>query len=193
KELGLPKAQGVIVSMVEHDSPAERAGLRPGDVIVAYNGKPISDANQLTTMVAETPAGTRVPISFYRDGKEQTATATIEELQLEERDDWEVRGTSGTAASTGFGLSLIDLTPDIARQLRLPPGTNGALVENVEPFTAAAEAGIQRGDVILEVNRQPVHSARDAARELARVKSGHPAFLLISRRGNQVFIEMRKE
>jgi serine protease Do len=79
KELGLPRAEGAIVSMVQHDSAAERAGLQAGDVITEYNGKPVSDADSLTAMVVDTPAGTRVPIVFYRHGSRQTASVTVEE------------------------------------------------------------------------------------------------------------------
>jgi serine protease Do len=188
--LGLPSPEGAVVSMVEHDSPAERAGLRAGDVIVTYDGKPVPDADRLTAMVAATPAGTRVPIAFFRNGKRDTVTATIDELEYE--DERGRRAADGSSGSV-FGLSLEDLTPDIARQLRVPAGGDGALVESVEPFTAAADAGIVRGDVILEVNRHPVHSAREAMRELDRVKPGQPAFLLLARHGNRVFVEMRRE
>jgi serine protease Do len=99
----------------------------------------------------------------------------------------------GAAATTGFGLSLEDLTHDASRQLRLPAGTAGALVADVGPFTPAADAGIQPGDVILEVNHAPVRSARGAGTELRKVGSGRLAFLLVSRQGNQLFVEMRKE
>jgi serine protease Do len=190
KALGLPKPEGAVVSMVEQGSPAERAGLRAGDVIVTYEGKPVPDADRLTAMVAATPAGSRVPITFFRDGKQETVTATIDELEYQ---DEQGRRAAGRTPGSAFGLSLEDFTPDIARQLRLPPGSDGALVESVEPFTAAADAGIAPGDVILEVNRQPVHSGRDAMRELDRVKSGQPAFLLLARHGNRLFVEMRRE
>jgi serine protease Do len=190
RNLGLPKPEGAIVSMVQHDSPAERAGLRAGDVIVEYNGKAVSDGEQLTSMVASTPAGAKVPVAFYRDGQRQTTTVTVEELTLEEG---EQAGQAGRGSAPGFGVSLGDLTPEIARQLRLPAGTDGALVENVEPFTPAADAGLKRGDVILEVNRQAVHSGGDASRLLRQAKSGQAVFLLLSRRGNQVFVEMRRE
>jgi serine protease Do len=124
-------------------------------------------------------------------GTRQTASVTVEELRLEE----EGRSARGDdrRSTPGFGLSFDDLTPDIARQLGLPVETHGALVESVEPFTPASEAGVKRGDVILEVNRQGVSSANRAARELRRISSGQPAFVLLLRGGNRLFVEMRKE
>jgi serine protease Do len=189
KALGLPKPEGAIVSMVERDAPADRAGLKAGDVIVEYNGQAVPDAEHLTAMVASTSAGTQAAIVFYRDGKRQTTTATVEELRLDDNDKGE--GNHG-GSPAGFGLSLEDLTPEIASQLRLSAHTDGALVDGVESFSPAADAGIARGDVILEINRQAVHSAREAERALRQVTAGQLAFLLVSRRGNQVFIEMRK-
>jgi len=191
KSLGLPKPEGAIVSRVEPDSPADRAGLRAGDVIVEYDSKPVPDADHLTALVVATPSGSRVPIDFYRDGRRQAATATVEELNLEDNNQHERRSDRGSAP--GFGLSLGDVTPEIAEQLRLPAGTHGAVVENVEPFTPAATGGVKRGDVILEVGRQAVHSAREATRALGAIKSGQPAFLLLSRQGVQLFVELKKE
>jgi serine protease Do len=190
KKLGLPKAEGAIVSRVEPDSPADRAGLRAGDVIVAYNGKPVQDAEHLTAMVVSTPADTRVPIVFYRNGRQQTVTATIEKLELENSNR---EGSNERESAPGFGLSLGDITRDIADQLRLPASVQGALVENVEPATPAANAGIRRGDVILEVNRHAVHSASEASRELRAVASGQPAFMLLWSQGVQQFVELRRE
>jgi serine protease Do len=189
KNLGLPKPEGAIVSRVEHDSPADRAGLRPGDVIVEYNGHPVPDADHLTSMVVNTLPDTRVGITFYRNGQRQTASATIEKLQLEPPE----QGSNGGTSASGFGLSFGDITPGTADQLRLPNDIRGAVVENVEPFTPASNAGLKRGDVILEVNRRKVQSASDAARELRAVKSGEPAFLLLWRQGGQQFVELRRE
>ena len=188
KTLGLPKAEGAIVSSVESGSPAERAGLRPGDVIVEYNGKPVQDANQLTQMVVNTAAGTQASITFYRDGRQQTATATIQALNLE--NNGQENGSAGQAK--GFGLSLGNVTPDVAQELNLPSGVQGAVVENVDPGSPASQA-IQRGDVLLQVNHQPVRSSAEAARLLDAIPSGQSAFLLVWRQGSRVFVEVRKD
>ncbi len=189
KEFGLPRSEGAVVVMVERDSPADRAGIRPGDVIVSYNDQAIRDGDQLVGLVSNARPGTKVPVVLYRNGRQQQATVTVEELQFEDAGN----GSDSKRATTGFGVSLQDVTPDVARDLRLRPGTNGALVVDVEPTSAAADAGLKRGDIIIEIDREAVHSADDASRLLGRVRSGQIAFLLISRQGNQMFLEMRKE
>jgi serine protease Do len=189
RQLGLPKPSGAIVSMVERNSPADRAGLRAGDVIVEFNGTSIDDGEELTATVVGTRGGTRAPVVFYRGGQRQTTTVTVETLSLEE----EGRRAQAQPQRVGFGLSLTDITAEIAQQLRLAPGTRGAVVESVEPFAPAANAGLTRGDVVLQINRQPVRSAQDAARLLRQVGAGQSAFVLLSRQGTQVFVTMRAE
>jgi serine protease Do len=188
KSLGLPRAEGVIVVTVEHDSPAAQAGIRAGDVSVEYGGKPVQNGDQMVALVTSTPPGTRVPIKLIRNGKELTVTVTVTELNLEGQG----QESSGPVAAAGLGLSLRNLTPDTAQQLSLPPGTGGALVSSVQPGSTAADAGIQAGDVIVEVNRRPVHTADGAARELARTRPGDVVFLLIWRQGNEIFLSLQR-
>lgn len=190
KRLGLPNAGGAIVSRVEPGSPADRAGLHPGDVVVSYNGKQVPDADHLTSMVADTAPGTKVPIVYYRNGKQENTTVTIGTLELEKQNPDNSRQQSD---DQGFGLSLGDLKPDFASQLRLPSGTRGALVENVDPMTPAANVGIRRGDVIVEINRRPITSASDATRQLQSLGASDPAYVLLWRDGVQQFVELRKE
>jgi serine protease Do len=188
KQFGLPKPDGALVVMVEHDSPADRGGIRAGDVIVSYNGQAVSTGDQLVSLVSGTAAGTRVPVTLYRDGRQEHLNVTIEELHIDDEG-----ASSDRATGAGFGLSLDDVTPDVARDLRLPAGQDGALVEDVEPTSAAADAGVRRGDIIREVNRERVHSAADASRLLRRARAGQIVSLLISRQGNEMFLTMRKE
>jgi serine protease Do len=192
KDLGLPKPEGAVVSRVEPGSPADRAGLRPGDIIVKFDNQPVADSARLTALVVATKAGTSVPVTYYRDGKQQTTTATVEELQLQDDGHNQAEGgQDGTA--TGFGLTLGNITPDVAQQLQIPRDRPGAVVEGVEPFAPAASAGMKPGDVIVQVNRVPVRSASDALRDLRSLKSGDTAFVLLNRQGSALFVDMQKE
>jgi serine protease Do len=184
KGLGLSKAEGVVVAQVEQDSPAGRAGILPGDVIVKFNGTDVKDSDQISQLVTATAPGTQVKIEVYRDGQPKTLTATVTQLHLEDQENGEPTG------QTHYGLSLSNVTPNMADRLGLPSGTDGALVQSVQQGSPADAAGLQPGDVILEVNRHTVHNAADAAREL-REGSGQTVFLLVSRHGQQLFVSMR--
>src|SRR5262249_1174708 len=158
--------------------------------VVNYNGKEVPDADHLTSMVADTPPGTKVPIVYYRNGKQQNSTVTVGALELEKKSP---ESSGQHEQDQGFGLSLGDLTPDLASQLHLPSGTQGALVQSVDPFTPASTAGMRRGDVVAEVNRHSITSAADASRQLRSVTAGEPAYVLFWRNGVQQFVELRKE
>jgi serine protease Do len=190
--LGLSSEMGAIVSAVSEDGPAGKAGMRPGDVIVAYNGEPVGDTRDLQGRVVNTRPGTTVPVRVVRNGEERTLNITIEELDF----DVEARGPEAEPdeeLSEGFGMTLRDLTPQAAARLRLPDGTTGAVVADVQRRGAAAAGGVRAGDVILSINRVEVGSAAAAVRELNSVESGRAAFLLIQRGDEQVFLQIRKE
>ena len=187
-----PSQNGAVVSAVADGGPAGDAGMRPGDVIVAYNGEPIDDTRDLQNRVVATRPGTTVPVDVVRDGEAVTLDVTIEQLDL----DVEARGPEAESPeelSEGFGMTLRDVTPQAAARLQLPDGTSGALVADVQRRGAAAGGGVQPGDVILSINRVAVASAADAVRELNAVESGRAAFLLIQRGDTQVFLQVRKE
>jgi serine protease Do len=187
KGLGLSNDNGALVRQVEKDSPAERGGLLPGDVIVDYNGTAVKTSDQLVQLVTATAPGTRVPVKIIRNGAPMTLEITITELELNGASD------NGEDTGTSFGLSLSDVTPEMARRLGLPAGTDGALVQSVQQGSVADEAGLQPGDVILQVNRKPVHSAAAAAAALHAVKSGDTAFLLVSRHGSEIFVSITRD
>ena len=190
--LGLTSESGAVVSAVAEDGPAGAAGMRPGDVIVAYDGEPIDDTRDLQNRVVATRPGTTVPVDVVRNGEAVTLDVTVEALDF----DAEARGPEAESPeelSEGFGMTLRDVTPAAAARLRLPDGTSGALVADVQRRGAAAAGGVQPGDVILSVNRVDVASAADAVRELNAAESGRAAFLLIQRGDTQVFLQVRKE
>jgi serine protease Do len=196
--IGVSERKGALVSSVAPRSAASRAGIEPGDVITAFNGKPVNDRDDLVQMVVATKPGTTVPVKVVRDKQERTLSVTVDELDLE-AETQATRGGGGAAPdapeepSTGFGMSLGNITPDVARRLRLDDGVRGAVVMDVDPQSSAARAGITPGDVILRVNRRPVGSATEASRELAAVRSGATAFLLVLRNGQETFLTITKE
>lgn len=185
--LHLAKPEGALVRQVERDSPADHAGIKPGDVVVEYQGKPVSSADDLVALVTATPPGTQVPVVIARNGNRQTVTASIEELQGAGAQ------TGGPNSGAGFGLALADLTPDFARRLGLRQGMQGALIEDVRPGSAAELAGLRPNDVVLEINHRAVHNAGQASEALRQAGSANVVFLLISRGGSQMFVSMRKQ
>ncbi len=187
---GLKDRKGAVVQTVEEHGPAAKAGLEPGDVIIEFNGKPVPSSDSLVQMVVRTKPGTTVPIKIIRDKQTRTINITVEELDLAADADRETQEQGDT--SGGFGMTLTDLTAQMARQLRLPAGTSGAVVTEVEPRSAAERGGVRPGDVILEVNRRAISSAADASRELQRVRSGSAALVLVWRRGSEVFLTVPK-
>jgi serine protease Do len=191
EELGSKSGQGALISQVEQDGPADKAGLRPGDVIVEYNGKPVEDNDELVDRVVRTMPGSTVPLKILRDRQERSMSVTVAELNLEEESA--PRQAEAGNVTTGFGMTLQDLTPDIARQLDMPSGTSGAVVVDLDPRGPAARSGLRVRDVIIEVNSAGVSSASDASRALQRVESGRFARLLVLRGGQEIFLTVRKE
>jgi serine protease Do len=196
-EFGLKDRKGAVVRSVTPGSAAARAGLEPGDVVISFNGKPISNRDELVRMVVSTRPGTTVPVRIMRDRAEKTVNVTVDELDLEA----EGNGTRNSAGrdndtaqetSSGFGITLQNVTPDVARRLKLD-GTQGALIREVEQGGAAARAGLRPGDVIVRVGRTAVASAADAQRELGRVPSRGTAFLRVVRDGQETFVSVTKE
>ena len=195
-EFGLRDRKGALVRSVNPGGPASKGGLQPGDVIVEYNGRPVQKRDELVSMVVATKPGTAVPVKVIRDKKDVTLTITVDELDLDREGSRTARPSSpdqGDEETTGFGLTLSPLTADVARRLRLDPDVQGVLVSDVEPGGPAQRGGITRGDVVLQVNRRPVRSPQEASRELAAVRSGGTAFLLVLRNGEEQFVTIRKD
>ena len=191
---GLKDTKGVIVSNVRPGSAAEKAGIKRGDVVLAINGETIEDSNILRNKVAQSQPGSEIKIKILRDGKEQEVSATLDEFAVEgEKADNKSGGdqNGGKQTETGkLGLNLQPLTPQIARQLELPAETSGVVVTEVDQNGAAAQQGIARGDVIVEINSQPVASLEDV--KTALDKSGDkPILMLISRKGQTIFLTVR--
>jgi serine protease Do len=195
-EFGLKERRGALVVSVNSTGPAAKGGLEPGDVIIEFNGKPIQRRDQIVAMVTATKPGTTVPVKVLRDKQERSFSITVDELDLENEANRIARSRPDDPdieEPSGFGIGLSVLTADMARRLRVPPGTEGALVSDVEPGSQAQRAGINRGDIILQVNRRPVTSPQEASRALAQVPSGGTAFLLILSDRQQRFVTLKKD
>jgi serine protease Do len=188
--LGLSEARGVIVSQVQPGSAAERAGIKQGDVITALNGTAIDDANSFRNQVASTQPGTEVNLTLQRGGREQQLRATLGEFSAEKEgtDNQDSSSRNTNRGDTGkLGISVEPLTPDLASRLGVRSGTQGVVVTAVDEGGPAADAGIQRGDVIEQVNQQPVRLAEDLRAALQR-SGTRPALLLVNRRGTTIFV-----
>jgi len=190
--LGLSSARGVIVSQVQSGSSAERAGMQRGDVILALNGNAVSDPNSFRNDIAGTPPGRTVALRIWRRGNEQELRATLGDFvpterppQKNQEDSTEPRSNTGS-----LGLGVQPITPALAQQLRLAPGTPGLVVMAIDPSGPAADAGIQPGDVIEEVNQQPVRTVEEL-RDAVQRSGSTPVLLLVNRRGTTIFVTMK--
>jgi Do/DeqQ family serine protease len=193
--LKLQEARGAIVSNVLAGSPAERAGIRVGDIITALNGERVEDGNSLRNRVAATQPGTEITVSVLREGKEQQFKAALGELSPEaaqnERESPQGSENAPSGEQSGkLGLGLQPLTPETKRQLQVN-ADRGLVVTEVDPDGPAAEAGIRERDVILEINRQPVGSFEDVQAALER-SGDRPVLVLMQRGGQVVFLTVRQ-
>jgi serine protease Do len=163
KQFQLKDDQGALVGDVVPKGPADRAGLRAGDVIVNFNGKPVQDSRRLKFDVAATAPGKTVPVQVLRDGSRKTLQVTVRELPGDEK---LAQTTPADSKDTGTmnGVGVADLDARTRREIGAPASLQGALVTSVEEGSPAAEAGLRPGDVIVELNRQPVRGADDAVR-----------------------------
>jgi serine protease Do len=194
KQAGLPAGiRGAWVATVEN-GPAEKAGMHPGDVIIEYNGKPVPDRDQLIRMVTGTKPGTSVPVTVLRGKERKLLNVTVEELDLESESSANQgrQPSQPEETSSGWGMRLRDLTPDYARRLRVPSGRTGAVVIDVDPYGSAGRSQINPGDVILEIDREPVKNAAEASQVLEKVQPGGNVGLLIWRSGQEMFIFARR-
>jgi serine protease Do len=183
-ELGVTGTGGVLVATVEPGGPAEKAGLRPGDVIVTFNGETLDNPDELVRLVSNAAPDSVATLGIVRDKAPADVKVTIGELSGSRV------AAAGPATETGLGLTLRGIDPETARQRGFP--TSGVLIERVERASAAAEAGLQPGDVILEVNRTPVTGLDDAVGRLRGAQAGSPIFMLVSRNGQRVFVVVTK-
>ena len=188
-----------MISSVKADGPAGKAGIMRGDVIVEYNGHPVADSDSLVALVVATKPGTTVPITILPRQPAEVAEHHAGRARFSKRRRRRQAGdrTSPDAqpeppTATDFGMQLEAIDPEIARGAELPRGRGGAIVTDVDRGSAAARAGVQPNDIILEVNRQPMTSLTQVTKALQNATAGTPVFLVVWRDGQELFITMSK-
>ncbi len=175
ENLGVREKHGALVSDVTKDGPAEKAGIRSGDVIVAFDGKEIRDEHELPALVAVTKPGAKVNVKVIRDGKEQTIPVTIAEMAGEPG-----KPAAHPDLTKGVGLTVQDITPEIAQRFEIG-NAKGVLVTSVEGGSPADEAGFQEGDIVRQVNRQPVPNVAEFAKLMKKFKGDKTILFLVER------------
>jgi len=184
EQFRLPNTEGALVSQVNKDSPAAKADVKVGDVVVRFDGKKVRDTRQLRNLVAATAPGTSVKLDVIRDGKEQTLTATIGKMPTEPLVAAEEPAKPGDRLAA-LGLSVQTLTPELAQQLDLQ-GEKGVIISGVEEGSPAADAELRPGDVIVEAERKPVSNVAELRNAVGKAKNR--VLLLVKRQGGSLYV-----
>jgi serine protease Do len=166
----LPDQHGALISDVMPDSPADKAGLKGGDVVMEFNGKIVPSSNRLQYEVAATAPGASVPVKILRNGKEQTIQLTVRELSGSEQVA-KADKEAGDSTDSLNGVTVSDIDPRSAQQMNLPKELKGAVITDVDQDSAAYDAGLRPGSVIQEINHKPVQSADDAVKFTENLKN----------------------
>ena len=187
KSLGLSTVKGAMVTEVRPDTPAERAGVKQGDVILSLDGKAIDSSNSLRNSVARLAPGTNVTLKLLREGREQDLKLSLGEMPVTTAENADADSPEHSRGK--YGLSVEPLTPELARELNIR-SRGGVVVADLDPEGAAAEAGLQEGDVIEQVNQQRVSNAQELSSALDAAGKDRPALLLVNRRGSKGFFTL---
>jgi serine protease Do len=188
KALQIENREGALVADVIPDSPAEKGGIKRGDIIIAYDGKSVKDNHDLPAMVAVTPVDRKVTVTVLRNGKKRQLHVKVGKLPSEEA---KLSQTSQPADGK-WGLQLHDLSPQMGHQFRLQVD-QGVVVVGVKPGSPAYEAGIQQGDVIVEVNRQPVNSVEEVKKNINKSKQKDHLLLLVQRQNGKFYVPLEQQ
>jgi serine protease Do len=185
ESLGMDKSSGALVANVSKDGPADKAGVKVGDVIVEFDGKEVKDSGDLPIIVARTPVDKKVRMKILRDKKEVALTVTVGELKEEEV-------VASVPEKGELGMTVQRLTPQIAESLGLDKA-DGVVVTAVEPASAADEAGIRRGDVIMEVDRKPIRNLDEYKKAVAGIRKGKGILFLVRRGESTLFLALKPQ
>jgi serine protease Do len=183
ESLGLKQNNGALIADVVKGGPAERAGIKTGDIIVELDRKEIKDSSDLPPMVARITPGTTVQLKVVRDGKQLSLPLTVGEMK---ENEFVAAGQEGD-----LGLAVQPVTPEIAQSLGLDRA-EGLVVTEVNPGSAADEAGLRSGDVITQVNRSSVKNLADYNREISRIEKGKPVLFLVQRGQSSLFLALKR-
>ena len=184
--LGLADSRGALVAEVTGESPAAKSGMERGDVIVGFNGKKVEESSALPRLVAETAVGKTVPVEVVRNGKTKTLEVTIARMTEETA---QAENSPEAAQKSKWGLALRELRPEERAELKLKDG-EGVMITGVLPDSPAAEASLQPGDVIVEVNKVPVGSVAALKKEAGKVEGDKPLLLLLRRENSNRYASL---
>jgi serine protease Do len=175
QSFNLPDQNGALVNDVAPNSPAQKAGIQSGDVIVEFNGKRVTDTENFSLAVSECSPGTTATVKVIRDGHEKTFTVKLGELLNQVSQNQKSQNENSSASNTDAldGVTVSDLDQQARQQLNIPDNVQGALVTDVDSNSNSAEAGLQQGDVITEINHQPVANADDAVKLCTLAKTSN--------------------
>jgi serine protease Do len=185
ESLGMDKGHGALVANVSKDGPAEKAGVKVGDVIVDFDGKEVKDSGDLPIIVARTPVDKKVRMKVLRDKKEVTLAVSVGELKEEEV-------VASIPEKGELGMTVQKVTPQIAESLGLDKA-EGVVVTDVESGSTADESGIRRGDVILQIDRKPIRSVEEYRKSLAGIRKGKGVLFLVKRGESTLFLALKPQ
>ncbi len=188
KSFGISQMDGALVSSVREDTPAARAGVKAGDVIVEFDGQRITRTTDLTRAVAATPVGKSATMKVIREGRPVTLSPTV--ARLDDREDVAESESGGTHKRERLGLTVEPLTPELAQELGVSQ-KRGLVVREVQDGSPADEAGIRPGDVIVEVDRQPVRTVSELRRAFEKRTAGKPLLFLVHREGAPIYLTLK--
>jgi len=193
KQFALPEAKGAVVTDILENSPAAKAGLQQGDVIVSFDGAPVDNTGMLRNRVAQTPIGKKVQVGVIRDKKEKELEVLIAEQPKEiSRGQEEGPGTPDEEVSTALsGIEVRDLSPNLVQRYGLSKSDKGVVITQVDQGSAAADSGLREGDLVVEINRQAVKSVKDYDRLAAKVGKQDTVLLLVNRQGRNSYFAIK--
>lgn len=195
ESFGLDRARGALISSVSADGPADKGGLMGGDIILKINEQAIPEVEDLPRIVAENDVGAEVPVVFWRDGKKQTVNVIIGELEKAEEEGLTgstLKSDGGGTKLENLGLTLKVLSPELRREYNIGPTVKGVLISNVEKMSQALDKGLKRGDIIVEINQQPVTDPNAIIETIDKAKANNrkSVLILINSAGSVRFVAL---